>query len=182
MAVLTLKSSEGEINELRDGPRGTTNSPFLKDLAAKTRTRRAAKAGRASMFRVKSGSGLFERIPGLRIPVFHTAFHRREPHRHARTVRSRCREWRLPRSVQAGDPRRLGAVRVRAFDPQGGEERFHHGRPAMQAGTIDVAVPARVRRRPDPVERLDEALLARDFLLPRASERDVHEPVLARRH
>jgi len=45
----------------------------------------------ASMFRLRPGSGLFGRFPGLRIPVLHTVFHRRAPRGHAGTVRSRGR-------------------------------------------------------------------------------------------
>ena len=59
--VMIVTLSEGEINELHVGLKGTMNALFLKDLAAKTRRglrpRRGRQVGRRTQLRLRRDEG-----------------------------------------------------------------------------------------------------------------------------
>ena len=79
------------------------------------------------MFWFKPGSGFSERFPGLRIRVFHTAFHRRAPRGQAEAVRPR---GAAGRSVRSGAGRQAAV----AADLSSHMRRSRRGTFAVTAG------------------------------------------------
>ncbi len=111
--------------------------PRPPDHPGSARGYRREPSGGAPMFRVKPGSGLFGRFPGLQIPVPRTAFHRLVPCRQAEAARCRrIRRGARPFRLSDGGARR--AVPLPA--PVARERVRGDGQPAHDGDRGDLVV------------------------------------------